>query len=308
MSALPAWARAADRLQQRHAWLAFGVAALRKFGDDEAGSLAALIAYYAFVSIFPLLLILLTLLDLVLASDPALRERVLGSALSNYPVFAPELKSNVHAVREAGTALAIGLAGLLIGTRKLAIATQNALNTAWAVPRGQRPGRRSALLRSIGLIVLVGPGEIATSLLSGLAGGAGHVLSGPGARLVAVAISLVLDTLLFWLAFRLATAVQVRTRDLRVAAVVAAGAWQVLQVAGGYLLAQQLVRRSALYGVFAIVLGLLAWLYLQAQIALYAVELSVVRAHRLWPRSLFPPPVTEADLRARRLRAAIEPP
>jgi membrane protein len=306
MSRLQSLRERADRLQQRHPWLGFPAAALVKFRDDEAGNLAALIAYYAFVSIFPLLLILLTVLDLVLDSHPALREHVVNSALANYPVFAPELESNVHAAGSAATGLTVGLVGLAIGTRKLAAATQHALNTAWAVPRHQRPGEVSSLLRSLGLIVLVGPGEIVTSLLSGLA--AGHVLSGAGARVVAIAVSLVLDTLLFWLAFRLATAVPVSTRDLRLSAVITAVAWQILQVAGGYLIAHQLARRSVLYGVFAIVLGLLAWLYLQAQVALYAVELSVIRVHRLWPRSLFPPPATEADRRAARLAAGGDPP
>jgi len=294
---------AADRIQQRRPWLAFPVAALKKFGDDRAGDLAALIAYYAFVSIFPLLLVLVTVLELVLASDPVLRERVITSALSNYPVFAPELKSNVNPAHSAGTALLIGVAGTVLGTRQLAAATQNAMNTAWAVPRDRRPGRASSLLRSLGLILLVGPGEVATSLLSGLAGGAGHVLTGVGARLTAAAVSLVLDALLFGLAFRLGTASQVSTRDLGLGAIIAAVAWQLLQVTGVYLLSHQLARRSALYGVFAIVLVLLAWLYLIAQITLYAVELNVVRVHRLWPRSMFWPPRTEADLRARWLQA-----
>ena len=180
MTRLQALQQDSDRLQQRHAWLAFPLAAWKKFSDDRAGLLAALIAYYAFVSLFPLFLVLITILDLVLAGDPALRERVVSSALSNYPVFAPELKSNVRALHSAGLALAVGLTGTLLGARGLADATQNALNTTWAIPRDQRPGWPQSLLRSIGLIVLVGPGEIATSLLSGLAGAPGMSCPGPG--------------------------------------------------------------------------------------------------------------------------------
>jgi membrane protein len=299
----------ADRLQQRDAWLAFPLAVYRKFADDKAGYLAALIAYYAFVSLFPLFLATVTVLDLVLASHPGLRERVVTSALAGYPVIGQQLKSNVHALSSTGAALAIGLAGTLLGARGLALATQNALNTAWAVPFHRRPSLGASLLRSLALITVAGPCELATLVLSGLAGGSGHVLTGIGARIVAVAISLVLNAGVFWLAFRLATASQVRTRQLLLGACIAATSWQVLQVAGGYLLSHQVARYSALYGVFAVVLGLVAWLYVQAQITLYAVEVNVTRACRLWPRSVLRPRfvplarLTEADVRAYRLYA-----
>jgi membrane protein len=312
MSKLQSLQLHADRLQQRQRWLAFPLAAGKKFADDQAGNLAALIAYYAFVSLFPLFLALVTILDLLLASHPAFRERIVSSALASYPVIGPQLKSNVHALSSTGAALAIGLIGTVLGARGLAVATQNALNVAWAVPYYRRPRLPGSLLRSLGLITIVGPCELATLVLSGLAGGAGHVLTGIGARTGAVAISLALNAGVFWLAFRLATASQVRTRELRLGAVIAATAWQVLQTAGGYLVAHQLARYSALYGVFAIVLGLLAWLFLQAQITLYAVEVNVVRVYRLWPRSMFPPPttplaqLTEADVRAYRMYAEAE--
>ena len=294
---------AADQLQQRHPALAYPVATWKKFGDDQAGNLAALIAYYAFVSIFPLLLVLVTVLDLTLQNNPELRARVLDSALSQYPVIGEQLRSNVHSLNETGLALAIGLIGTFLGARGVATAVQNALNSAWEVPQAERPSFPWSLLRSLGLILVVGPGEIATIGLSGLAGGTGHVLTGGGARVAAVAVSLVLNALLFWLAFRLGTARQVRTRDLLLGAIIAAVAWQLLQLLGGYVVAHQLARNSALYGAFAIVLGLIAWFYLQAQITLYAVELNVVKVRRLWPRSLFPPPLTRQDMKAYRLYA-----
>jgi YihY family inner membrane protein len=292
----------ADQLQQGHAWLAFPVATWKKFGDDQAGNLAALIAYYAFASVFPLLLVLVTVLDITLRDHPALQERVLSSALSQYPVIGNQLRSNVHSLRETGLALAIGLIGTFLGARGVASATQNALNSAWEVPYFRRPSFPWSLLRSLGLIAVVGPGEIATIFLSSIAGN-GHVLRGTAAHVAAVAVSLVLNAALFWLAFRLATAAEVATRDLWLGAILAAIAWQALQLAGGYIVGHQLARNSSLYGAFGIVLGLLAWLYLQAQITLYAVELNVVRAHRLWPRSLFPPPMTPQDLSAYRLYA-----
>jgi len=306
---LRALQRDSDHLQRRHAWLAFPFAAWKKFSDDRAGLLAALIAYYAFVSLFPLFLALVTILDIVLASHEALREHIVNSALASYPVIGQQLKSNVHALSSTGVALAIGLAGTLFGARGLASATQNALNTVWAVPFHRRPSFGRALLRSAGLIAVVGPCELATLVLSGLSGGAGHLLGGVLARVAAVAVSLLLNVGVFWLAFRLATASEVGMRTMLPGAVITACSWQVLQVAGGYLVSHQLARYSELYGVFAVVLGLLAWLFLQAQITMFAVEINVVRAYRLWPRSVIRPRLvpsdrlTEADVRAYRMYA-----
>src|SRR6202046_5599572 len=295
----------ADQLQQRHAWLAFPVATWKKFGDDQAGNLAALIAYYALAAIFPLLLVLVTVLDITLRDHPALQQKVLSSALSQYPVIGDQLRSNVHSLKATGIALVIGLAGTLLGAQGVASATQNALNSAWQVPYFRRPGFPWSLLRSLGLIAIVGPAEIVTIFLSSIAGNT-HLLTGTGAHIAAIAVSLILNGAVFWLAFRLATAAEVATRDLLLGAVIAAIAWQALQLLGSYIVGHQLASKSSLYGAFGIVLGLIAWLYLQAQITLYAVELNVVRAHKLWPRSLFPPPLTPQDLSAYRLYASAE--
>jgi YihY family inner membrane protein len=298
--------RAVDRLQQRRRWLSFGVASWKKFGDDQAGNLAALIAYYAFAAIFPLLLVLVTVLDITLSDNPALRDRLLNSALAQYPIIGPQLKQNVHALGGTGLALAVGLIFTFFGARGVAAAAQKAFNTAWEVPFPSRPGFPWSLLRSISLILVVGIGQIVTATLSGIAGGAGHVLPGAGAHVAAVAVSLLLNLALFWLGFRLATARVVATRDLRLGAFIAAVAWQVLQLAGGYVVGHTLHRSSELYGTFGLVLGLMTWLYLQAQITMYAVEMNVTAVRRLWPRSLFPPPYTKQDLAAYQLYAKAE--
>jgi uncharacterized BrkB/YihY/UPF0761 family membrane protein len=83
---------------------------------------------------------------------------------------------------------------------------------------------------------------------------------------------------------------QIPTRQLVAGALVAGVAWQVLQAVGGFLVGHYLRHTSQVYGVFAIVLGLLFWLYLGAQLTLYAAEVNVVAARRLWPRSLLQPP------------------
>lgn len=291
----------ADRLQQRSRVLAIAVATWKKFGDDQAGNLAALIAYYAFASLFPLLLVAYSILDIISKNNAELGSR-LTEALHQYPVIGTHLGATAsRGLNKTGLALVIGILLTLYGARGIANAIQNAMNSAWGVPRYQRPKFPWSLLRSFGLIAVLGPGVIATIALSSVAGGTGH-LPGALARLAAVAVSLVLNVGLFWLGFRIATSKQIATRDLRLSAILAAVVWQLLQLLGGYFVGHQLRTNSA-YGTFAIVLGLLAWFYLQAQLTLYLTELNVVRTRHLWPRSIAPPPLTEADLRAYQLYA-----
>jgi YihY family inner membrane protein len=295
--------RRLDRLQQRHAWLGFPVAVFKKFGDDQAGNLAALLAYYGFASLFPALLVFVTVLGIVLRSNAALQDRVLNSTFGQYPVIGPLLQRNVHSLGTTGFALAVGLILTFLAALGVATAIQNALNTVWAVPYSRRPGFPWNMLRASGLLLTVGLGLIVTSGLSGIASAASHLIGGAGTHVGTVLVSLLVNIGVFWLGFRLATAQEVTWRELFPGALASAVVWQVLQLSAAIILEHQLAHSKSLYGVFGIVLGLLAWLYLQAQVTLYAIEASVVHARKLWPRSLAPPPFTPQDRRAYKLYA-----
>jgi membrane protein len=277
---------AADDFQQRRPVLAFPVAVWKKFNDDRAGNLAALIAYYGFAAIFPLLLVLATVLNIVLKDNPSLQKTLTDSALAQYPVIGQQIKTQLGSIPGTGLPLIIGAVLLLLGARGVANAMQNALCEVWGIPRKSRPGFPMSQVWSFALLLTVAIGFIVTTFLSGLAGGAGHLLTGVGATVGAVLISLVLNIGVFWLGFRLATARLVRWRDLLVGALIAGVIWQVLQVAGGYVVSHQLHRANELYGTFGVVLGLVAWLYLQAEATLWAAEVDVVLAKRLWPVSM----------------------
>ncbi len=291
--------RAVDALQQRHAWLAFPVAVWKKFGDDQAGNLAALIAYSALVAIFPLLLLLLTVVDIVFKNDPARQKKVVEYALKNYPVIGTDLENSIGHLSQKGIALAVAVIGIFIGALGVSNSLQNALNSVWEIPFARRPGFPWSWLRSAALIIVVGLGFIVTTALSVLAAGV-HVLH-HDLSVLAIVVSLVLNFGLFWLAFRLGTAKEITWRQLWLGAAISAVIWQILQSVGTNFISHQLAHATPLYGTFALVLGLIAWLYLQAQLTLYAVEINVVRAYRLWPRSLAPPPYTEQDRHALQL-------
>jgi uncharacterized BrkB/YihY/UPF0761 family membrane protein len=145
------------------------------------------------------------------------------------------------------------------------------------------------------LLLVGGLGGWPTTALASLASLGGHSLL---VVLGNLAASAAVNTGLFLIAFRVLTPRQVPTGRLLLGAAVAGVLFTLLQAAGGYLVGHNLKHAQQVYGFFAIVLGLLAWLYLSAQVTLYGAEVNVVRARRLWPRSILQPPLTQADQRA----------
>ena len=293
--------RALDRRQQDSPPLSFVAAVVKKFSDDQASQLAALIAYYGFFSLFPLLLVFVTVLGFVLQGNPSAQESVLHSTLSQFPIIGDQLQHNVHSLKGSGIALAIGVAGALFAGLGITGATQNAFNQVWYVPRKRRPDFLRWRLRGLALLVVLGLLAIVSTAAAGFVtgGGGSSVAAALGGVLVAFAVNL----LLFFLAFRFLTAPEVETRDLLPGVLVGAILWQLLQHVGGYYVDHVVRHAKETSGLFAFVLGLLAWLYLGGQVTLLAAEVNVVRARRLWPRSFFSDPLVDADKRALRFAA-----
>jgi YihY family inner membrane protein len=286
--------RRVDKQHQQRAWIAFPHAVMKKFGDDQAGNLAALIAYYGFLSLFPLMLVLVTLLGMFLRDNPELQDAIRTSALANFPVIGQEISKNVHSLRGSGLALGIGLALALWAGLGVMKVLQTAMNAVWNVPYRYRPNFLRSLLRAMLLLLVLGVITVA----SAAAGSVGAASDTWLLRIAGIAISVVLNLMLFLLAFRILTTEDVTWGDVFPGALVAAFAWTVLQAVGGYIVSHQLQGASDTYGAFATVIGLLAWIYLGAQIMLFAAEVNVVRKRRLWPRAIVQPPLTNADERA----------
>lgn len=287
-----------DGWQQRHRFPALTFAVFKKFGDDQAGNLVALLTYFAFLATFPLLLALSAILGLVLKGNPSLQTSIQTSALAEFPIIGTQLRSQIglSSLGHSAAALFIGILGAILGGRGLANALQNTLNTLWNVPRIARPGFPSNYLRSLGLLALLGVGTILTTFAASLVG-AGRLmgLSGVPIKIFTEVLSTVIGAGLFLAAFRIAVAKIVATRDLLVSAVVSSVVWQILLSLAGIIISHDLKHAQAIAGFFGVVLGLLAWFGLQATAIVYALEVDVVRAHHLWPRSLIQPPLTEAD-------------
>ncbi len=293
---------ALDRRQQSHPPVAFLAAVVKKFGDDQAGRLAALIAYYGFVSLFPLLLVFVTVLGFVLQGNPSAQSSVLHSTLSQFPVIGNQLQTNVHSLKGSGAGLAIGLLGSLLAGLGITGATQNAFNQVWYVPHKHRPNFLTSRLRGLGLLLGLGLLVILSTIVAGFVTAGGQSVA---AIVGGVVVAVLVNVLLFFAAFRLMTA-EVQTRDLLAGVIVAAVLWTILQHVGGYYVDHVVRHAKETSGLFAFVLGLLAWLYLGAQVTLLAAEVNVVRARKLWPRSFFSQPLLDADRRAMTSSAEIE--
>jgi membrane protein len=295
-----------DRFQQRHPTLGFPLAVRQKFADDQGGFLAASVTYYAFFSIFPLLLVLVTLLGYALEGNPSLQRRVLDSALADFPVIGPQLQTNVHSLRGSAAALIVGIAVALWAGTGVALALENALDHVWGVPIRRRANPIFARLRALVWIVVLGGVTLAGTVLGSASAFATY---GPAVRVLALVISLGMNVIVFLAVFRVLTSHSPSWHDVLPGAIVAAVSWEVLQTAGGYIVDRQLRHASSTYGVFAIVIGLLSWIYLAANVTLISAEINVVRARRLWPRSLTllgEQALTEGDADALRQRAGIE--
>jgi YihY family inner membrane protein len=293
--------QALDRRQQQSRRMSFIAAVLKKFLDDHAGQLAALISYYAFVSLFPLLLVLVTVLGFVLQGDPDEQQRILNGTLGQFPILSDQLK--LHSLKGSGVALAIGLIGALLAGIGITNATQNAFNRVWDVPFKHRPDFLRTRLRGLRMLAILGSLAILSTVAAGFVGAASH---GAVAVLAGVVLAFALNLAVFMIAFKLLTAIDLSWRVLLPGVVVAAVFWQLLQHLGGFYIDHLLKRTTPLYGVFALVLGLLAWLYIGAQLTIFAAEINVVKARRLWPRSFFSDELLDADRRALTSSAEIE--
>ena len=296
---MPPWiesiSRWADEFQQRHAILGFPYAVVKKYGDDQAGRSAALVAYYSFVAIFPLLLVLVTLTDLFLRSRPDLQQQLKESVLERVPWIAQVFPDGVNPLSATGPALVIGIVGALIAARGMATAMIDGGNAVWNVPFVDRPGFPGRYLRVAALTVTVSVGLTASIALAGVAASGSWIFGGGVVNFV---VATALTALVYLASFRLAVSSTIPMRSMWRGALLGAFAWNVLLTVGALLVDRTIVGANAIYGTFAVVIGVIAYLSIAANMTLFALEFDAVREKKLWPRTLIGEPRLPADLAA----------
>lgn len=284
--------RRVDAAQQRYPVTAFAVGVAKKFGDDNGGILVASLAHSAFVSLFPLLLVLVTFLGLVAAGNPGLRQDALNAVAQQVPLIGHQLASNVHELRRSSViGLIVGLLATVWGSTGLAQAGMFTMEQVWNLPGPARPGYWQRLARAMLFLGVLGLGVVVTTLLASLDTFGHHAIA---TVVLAETLAVLANGGMYLGSFRALTPKGIPTRSLLPGAVAGGIAWTLMQALGTHLI-HHFLRTDSVYGVFATVLGLVAWLYVGVEITVYAAEINVVAARRLWPRSIVQPPLTEAD-------------
>lgn len=280
-----------DGYQRQHPWIGFPFAVVKKFGDDEAGKQAALIAYYAFFSLFPLMLVFVTVLGFFLGNNSHLQSQIEHSVLSRFPVIGDQIKFGT--LKGSGIALGVGVVGALWGGLGVVQAGQSAMDTVWHVPRKSRPNFFKSRLRALLLLLVLGAGVLASVALTGLAtAGTGHAGL---TKALALVISTAVNFAVFLAAMKLLTVARVSWKQLWPGAVIVTVAGLGLQALGGYIVGNTFAHASRTYGTLGVVIALLSWIYLQAQVFLLGAEVNTVRVFRVWPRGLDANRPTDAD-------------
>ena len=288
-----------DRFQRSHKITAYIYAVLKKYGEDSGGYQAALLTYYGFLSLFPLLLIATSALQILLHSRPDIQQDIIKYLTQYFPAnLSDQLISNINNYHGASFAIIVSVLIILWGAKGIADVFQYSLNHLWYVPRFERPGFPKGPLRSLSIILIGGIGFAAAAFLSGQAASLDKTF---GSRILWGLTIVAILFCVFWVLLKmgLAPAAKAGNRALFLTSLSAAVGIAILQVLGGYLVTHQLNKLKLLYGTFAVTLGLLFWIYLQARLFMYAVEVGVIYEKKLWPRSLDNNSLTAADHRAR---------
>jgi membrane protein len=283
-----------DSEQRRHTALGVTAAVVKKYSEDRSSNLASMIAFWAIFSVFPLFLVGVTVLGFVLEGHT--KEVVLRDVAQLFPLLH---LNDIQGLSGAWWAVIIGGATALWSGLAVVKVTQTAFNSVWELPVKDRPGMFERLARGLLALCTIGVGLIGTTLVSGFVVGNLEAVSlAWWARLAGYAIAIVLDVGLFLLAFRMLTSAGVTFRDVLPGALLAGIVFWILQEISSLIISRQLHNTQSTYGNFATVITILWWFYLQAQVTLLGAQLNVVLKERLYPRSLFGGPETDADFRA----------
>ncbi|MFT4264644.1 MAG: YihY/virulence factor BrkB family protein [Nocardioides sp.] len=293
-----------DRGQRRFPPVGFPLGVIYKFFDDQGNYLAAVVTYYAFIAIFPLMLLGTSILGFFLQGNPDLQEKLLDSALSQFPIIGTQLGQPESIQGSTGGVIAGSLAATY-GAMGLGQAIQNTLNTAWSVPRNSRPNPFLLRLRSLVVLATAGVAVLAISLVSTLGANTqlfGGEVAGMVRWLIALATVLLVGSMLTVL-FRLGTARDHPLKSAAPGAFTMAVLWQILQWGGAVYVDKVINGASGMNATFATVLGLIAFIYIAAVMGVLSIEVNVVIVRHLWPRALLTPftdavDLTDADRRA----------
>ena len=269
------------------------VAVFKKYGDDRGGSLAALVTFYGFLAVFPLLLLFVTVAGIVLGGNKKAETRIVDSALSEFPVIGDKLASSITALHRATPlAFVVSAIGLLWGSLGVTNHLQQASARIWDVPRRKEAGLLPRVARGLFLLGTIAAAVVGSAILAGISTiGGGQVHTSPAAYWAYTLVGAAAVNLAAYLvALHILAPEGTSWHSLLPGMAIGGIGWTALEALGGLLVSRYLRHSTELYGLFATVLGLVFWLALGSQLFIYASETNVVLLRRLWPRHIDDPP------------------
>jgi YihY family inner membrane protein len=284
-----------DGFQRRHTIVGFPFAVVKRYGEDRGGWLGAVISYYGFFALLPLLLAFVTILSIVLDNNRELLDRILDAVWAQLPFVGPDIRDDIKPIAGNPAVVAVALLVTLWGAAGVMKVSQDTLNSMWGVPRFRRPGFFPKLLRGAAVFALLGIGVFGTAVVTGMTLGLDLPLV---ARVLTATATIAINSMLTFGLFRLLIARSLTMRQLLPGALVVAAGTYLLTLLGGIYVQRVVSEASSLYGSFATIVGLLAWIALIVQVFVYGTLVNVVREERLWPRTLTGRNLGEGDLRA----------
>jgi YihY family inner membrane protein len=283
-----------DKAQQDRRGLSIVLATYKKYSDDKSANLATAIAFWAFFGIFPLLLVLVTLLGWILSGHD--KANVLGHIANLFPLLDPQ---SVKSLSGAWWTIAVGLLTALWSGLGVVRTVQFAFDSAWGVSDEERPGMAKQVLRSLWILATIGLGLVLTTFISGFVVTASNgVHLGALGRIGGYVVAVLLNLGLFLAAFMILTTRKVTWREVMPGAVFAGLVFFLLQQLSAFIISSHLKNAQGTYGRFATVITILWWFYLQAQVTMFGAQLNVVLTEKLYPRSLVSKSETAGDRRA----------
>lgn len=271
-----------DKFQIRYRPTAFSYAVIKKYGDDKIGYQAALLTYYGFLALFPLLLILASTISILAFNNPDLQATIIKSATNYFPGIGDQIYNHIHSLHQNGLSLLFGVLFVLYGARGVVDVFRHGVKQIWGEPPSANEPFPLGLLKSLAILFIGAFGMLSASILSGYTAAAGKGLAYQG---LSVLINMIILFWLFGFLIKVSLTKQVKFKEIQLGALLAAVGLVTLQIVGGYLLARQIRHLDSLYSIFAIPLGLLFWIYLQSQVVYYSVTAAAVKSKKLWPRS-----------------------
>ncbi|WP_395690211.1 YihY/virulence factor BrkB family protein [Nocardioides sp.] len=294
----------ADQAQRRWTVLGYPIAVIYKFFDDQGNYLASIITYYAFIAIFPIMLLASSILGFILQNNQELQEQLIDSALAQFPIIGTQLNLP-EGLKGSTTAIVVGSLVAIYGCLGLGQSVQNALNIAWSVPRNSRPNPFLLRLKSLVLLLTAGVAVLVVSALS-IIGSSTEVFGENVDTTIRWAIqvaTVLLNGTVLTILYRLGSAREHRIRYAAPGGFSVAVMWLALQYFGTLYVTQVLAKAGPVNQTFGLVLGLMGLIYFAAVMGVFGIEINVVLARRLWPRALLTPftdnvELTDADRRA----------